>query len=139
MLYRLRLAWERYAAGVRQRYKLLMTPGHRGFFVPWLAYLVFVAITLRWETDAMLLGVLVLHKCDTPSIARLSNEALYLPAAMAVAIAVMMLSLIPVQKGYVRAVPLWIAEALVTLLPISAAMTLLGLAFYWTDLKTACT
>ena len=139
MLYRLRLGWDRYAAGVRQRYKLLMTPGHRGFFIPWLAYLVFVAIALRWETDTMLLGVLALHKCNTPSIARLSSEALYLPAAMALAITVMMLSLVPVQKGYARAVPLWIAEALVTLLPISAALTLLGLAFYWADLKIACT
>lgn len=138
MPYRLRLAWERYLTGVSQRYKLLMTPGHRGFFVPWLAYLIFVAVAFRWETDLMLLAVLVVRKCQTPSILRLDNEGLYLPIAMALAIAVMMLSLIPVQKGYLRAVPLWIAEALVTLLPISAAMTLIGLGFYWVDLKTTC-
>lgn len=138
MLYSLRLAWEKYVTGVRQRYTLLMTPGHRGFFIPWLAYLTFVAIAFRWQTDLMLLSVLVLRKCDTPSIARLAGEGQYLPLAMAGAIIVMMISLIPVQKGYARAVPLWIAEALVTLLPISAAMTLLGLGFYWIDLKNAC-
>jgi len=50
----------------------------------------------------------------------------------------MMVSLIPVQKGYLKAVPLWIGEALVTLLPISAVMTLIGLGFYWIDMKNAC-
>jgi hypothetical protein len=138
MPYRLRLAWERYLTGVGQRYKLLMTPGHRGFFIPWLAYLAFVAIAFRWQTDLMLLGVLVLHKCDTPAIARLTREGQILPLAMLLAIVIMMVALIPVQKGYMRAVPLWIAEALVTLLPISATLTLIGLGFYWVDLKNAC-
>ncbi len=138
MLFRLRLQWEKYVQGIRERYRLLMTPAHRGFFVPWLAYIVFVAVAFRWETDLMLLGVLVLRKCETPSIARLDSEGLYLPLAMLLAITIMMVSLIPVQKGYLRAVPVWIAEALVTLLPISAAMTLVGLGFYWADLKTAC-
>jgi hypothetical protein len=125
-------------SGVRERYKLLMTPAHRGFFLPWLAYLAFVAVAFRWETDLMLLGAFVLRACHTPSMARLEREGLVLPAVMALAIIVMMVSLIPVQKGYARAVPLWTGEALLTLLPISAAMTLLGLAFYWTDLKHAC-
>jgi hypothetical protein len=124
--------------GIRERYKLLSTPAHRGFFLPWLAYLVFVAVAFRWETDLMLLGAFVLHACNTPSMARLEREGFGLPAVMALAIVVMMVSLIPVQKGYARAVPLWVGEALLTLLPISAAMTLLGLAFYWTDLKYAC-
>jgi hypothetical protein len=115
-----------------------MTPAHRGFFVPWLAYVIFVAVTFRWQTDLLLLGFLVWQRCATPSIARLDHEAMYLPIAMALAIAVMMISLIPVQKGYLRAVPLWIVEALATLLPISAVMTLLALAFYWADLKIAC-
>ena len=138
MLYRLKLAWARYLADVRERYKLLMTPGHRGFFMPWLAFLVFVAVTLRWQTDLLLLGVLVLRRCATPSIARLEHEGLYLPVAMALAIIVMMVSLIPVQKGYARAVPMWIAEAFVTLLPFSAILTLIGIGFYWVDLKSAC-
>ena len=124
--------------GVRERYKLLMTPAHRGFFVPWLAYIAFVAVAFRWETDLMLLAVFVVHACNTPSLARLEREAVVLPAMMALAIVLMMVSLIPVQKGYARAVPLWIGEALLTLLPVSAVMTLLGLAFYWTDLKYAC-
>ena len=115
-----------------------MTPAHRGFFVPWLAYLVFVALAFRWETDLMLLGVLAAHHCDTPAIARLTREGQFLPVGMILAIAILMLSLIPVQKGYARAVPFWVAEALLTLLPISAVMTLLGLAFYWMDLKAAC-
>jgi len=138
MLYRLRLAWDRYLAGVRQRFALLISPGRRGFFIPWLAYFIFVAIAFRWQTDLMLLGVLVLHQCDTPATARLAAEARYLPLAMALAIIVMMVSLIPVQKGYLKAVPLWIGEALVTLLPISAVMTLIGLGFYWIDMKNAC-
>ena len=138
MLYRVRLAWDRYARGVRERYKLLMTPAHRGFFVPWLAYVIFVAAAFRWQTDLLLLGVLVKRRCETPSIPRLEHEALYLPIVMALAIAIMMISLIPVQKGYLRAVPLWIAEALVTLLPISAAVTVVGLGFYWIGLGSAC-
>ncbi|MBV8338730.1 MAG: hypothetical protein JO343_02170 [Candidatus Eremiobacteraeota bacterium] len=136
--YRLRRLWARYLDGVRERYRLLMTPTHRGFFLPWLAYLVFVAVAFRFETDLMLLAVLVIHACDTPSMARLEHEGLVLPLLMVLAIVVMMVSLIPVQKGYARAVPLWIGEALLTLLPISAVMTLIGLAFYWTDLKYAC-
>jgi hypothetical protein len=138
VMYRLKLAWAGYLAGVRERYKLLMTPGHRGFFMPWLAYIVFVAVTLRWQTDLLLLGVLVVRHCMTPSIARLEHEALYLPVAMALAILIMMVSLIPVQRGYLRAVPMWIAEAFVTLLPFSALLTLIGLGFYWIDLKAAC-
>lgn len=138
MVYRFKRAWSAYLDGFRERYKLLMTPGHRGFFMPWLAYIVFVAVTLRWQTDLLLLGVLVLRHCVTPSILRLEHEVLYLPAAMALAIIVMMVSLIPVQKGYLRAVPTWIAEAFVTLLPISTILTLIGLAFYWMDLRAAC-
>ncbi len=138
VLYRLNLAWAKYVQGIRERYKLLMTPGHRGFFVPWLAYLIFIAITFRWETDLMLLGVLIVNHCTTPSSARLQGEVRYLPIAMALAIAVMMISLIPVQKGYLKAVPSWIGEALLTLLPISALMTLIGVGFYWVDLRAAC-
>src|ERR1700680_1806311 len=81
VLYRLKLGWAGYLAGVRERYKLLMTPGHRGFFMPWLAYILFVAVTLRWQADVLLLGVLVVRHCLTPSIARLEHEALYLPLA----------------------------------------------------------
>ena len=106
--------------------------------MPWLAFVVFVAVTLRWQTDLLLLGVLVLRHCTTPSIARLEHEGLYLPVAMALAIIVMMISLIPVQKGYLRAVPMWIAEAFFTLLPFSAILTLIGIGFYWIELKTAC-
>jgi len=138
VLYRLRLGWAGYLVGVRERYKLLMSPGHRGFFMPWLAYIIFVAVTLRWQTDVWLLGVLVVRHCMTPSIARLEHEALYLPLAMALAIIIMMVSLIPVQQGYLRAVPMWIAEAFVTILPVSAFLTLIGLGFYWIDLKAAC-
>lgn len=138
VLYRFSLGWARYTRGVRERYKLLMTPAHRGFFTPWLAYVVFVATAFRWQTDLLLLAVLLWRRCETPSISRLEHEVLWLPVAMALAIAVMMISLIPVQRGYLRAVPLWISEALVTLIPISALMTLIGLGFYWIDLKTAC-
>lgn len=136
--YRLRRLWTRYIEGIRERYQLLMTPAHRGFFLPWLAYIAFVAIAFRWETDLMLLAVFVAHACNTPSLGRLQREGMVLPAVMALAIVVMMVSLIPVQKGYARAVPTWIGEALLTLLPVSAVMTLLGLAFYWNDLKYAC-
>ena len=138
MLYRARLRWDQYVQGVRERYKLLMTPAHRGFFVPWLAYVIFVAVTFRWETDVLLLAALALRRCHTPSIVRLDGEAMYLPIAMAFAIGIMMISLIPVQKGYLRVVPVWIVEALVTLAPISLALTALGLAFYWADLNAAC-
>lgn len=138
MLYRLSLRWESYIRGVRERYKLLMTPTHRGFFIPWLAYALFVALAFRWQTDLMLLAVLTLRHCMTTAIDRLQREGLFLPLVMALAIIVMTIALLPVQKGYLRAIPSWIAEALVTLLPISAIMTLLGLAFYWVDLKYAC-
>jgi hypothetical protein len=138
VLYRLRLAWADYVKGIRERYKLLMTPTHRGFFTPWLAYVVFVAVTFRWQTDLLLLSALVARHCVTPSIERLEHEVLYLPIAMALAIIIMMVSLIPVQKGYLRAVPMWMAEAFVTLIPISIVLTLIGLSFYWIDLKTAC-
>ena len=138
MLYRLSLRWESYIRGVRERYKLLMTPTHRGFFIPWLAYALFVALAFRWQTDLMLLAVLTLRHCMTPSIDRLQREGLFLPLVMVLAIIVMTVALLPVQKGYLRAIPAWIGEALVTLLPISAIMTLLGLAFYWVDLKYAC-
>jgi hypothetical protein len=138
VLYRLSLRWDKYTRGVRERYKLLMAPTHRGFFIPWLAYAIFVAVAFRWQTDLLLLLILTLRHCVTPSIDRLQREGLYLPIAMALAIIVMMVALLPVQKGYLRAIPAWIAEALVTIFPISIIMTLLGLAFYWVDLKYAC-
>lgn len=130
--------WAEYTKGVRERYKLLMTPAHRGFFIPWLSYAVFVAIAFRWQTDLLLLAFLRWRHCVTPSIGRLQHEALYLPIAMVLAIMIMTVALLPVQKGYLRAIPLWIAEAFVTLVPISVIMTLLGLAFYWVDMKYAC-
>jgi hypothetical protein len=138
VLYRLSLRWEHYIRGVRERYKLLMSPMHRGFFIPWLAYAIFVAVAFRWQTDLLLLLILTLRHCVTPATDRLQREGLYLPFAMALAIIVMTIALLPVQKGYLRAIPAWIGEALITLLPISVILTLIGLAFYWVDFKYAC-
>jgi hypothetical protein len=115
-----------------------MTPAHRGFFVPWLAYAAFIAVAFRWETDLCLLLFFQWRHCTTPAIARLTHEGLYLPIVMALVIIVMMVSLLPVQKGYLQVIPLWVGEALLTLLPISLVLTLLGLAFYWVDLKYSC-
>ncbi len=138
MIYRFALFWSKYTQGVRERYRLLMTPAHPGFFLPWLGYAVFVAATLRWLIDFFLLLLLVWRRCETPSIARLGHELRWIPLIMAAGIAIMALTLLPKQKAYARAIPLWIGEACVTLLPISLVLAVVGLSFFWVDLRYAC-
>lgn len=138
MRFRLARLWSGYATGVRERYALLMTPAHPGFFLPWLGYATFVAASLRWFIDLTVLGVLVWRRCATPSIPRLQHESAWIPIVMAAGIALMTVTLLPKQRGYARAIPLWIGEALLTIAPIAVALGLIGLSFFWTELRAAC-
>jgi MFS superfamily sulfate permease-like transporter len=136
--FRLSRLWSGYLRGVRERYALLTTPAHPGFFLAWFGYAVFVAATLRWFIDLLLLAVLVWRRCETPSIPRLEHETRWIPIVMLAGVAVMALTLLSKQRGYARAIPGWIAEALVTLAPIAVVLALAGLAFFWSDLGAAC-
>lgn len=136
--YRFALWWSHYTRGVRERYRLLMTPAHPGFFLPWLGYALFIAATLRWLIDVILLLVLLGRGCDTPSIARLEHETTWIPMIMLLGIGLMAVTLLPKQKGYVRVIPLWIGEAVITLLPVSFVLAIVGLSFFWFDLRYAC-
>jgi hypothetical protein len=136
--FRLTRIWSHYRNGIRERYALLMTPAHPGFFLPWLGYAAFVAATLRWFIDLAVLGVLTLRGCQTPSITRLQHEVRWIPLVMAGGVLIMALTLLPKQRGYARAIPLWIGETLLTLAPIALVLALLGLSFFWFDLRSAC-
>jgi len=136
--YRFKLWWLHYTAGVRERYKLLMTPAHPGFFLPWVSYVVFVAAALRWQIDVFLLLILLWRHCVTPSTSRLEHEIEWLPLVMAGGVAIMALTLLPKQKEYARAIPLWIGEAFATLLPIALILAMGGLLFFWFELRSAC-
>jgi hypothetical protein len=136
--YRVARWWSGYVHGVRQRYAFLMTPGQPGFFVAWLGYAVYVAATLRWLIDLLVLAFLRWHECQTPSLARLRSEIEWLPAFMIVGVVIMGLALVSKQTGYVRVIPMWVTETFVTLLPIALVLVAAGLGFFWVDLRYAC-
>lgn len=138
MRFRLSRWWSRYVLGVRERYALLMTPAHPGFFLPWLGYAVFVAATLRWFIDLVVLVVLIWRQCETPSIPRLQHEIRWIPLIMIAGVALMALTLLPKQRSYARAIPSWIGEALVTIAPIAVVLAFIGLALFWAALGAAC-
>jgi hypothetical protein len=138
MRFRLTQAWSAYARGVRERYALLVTPAHPGFFFAWLGYAVFVAATLRWFIDLVVLAVLVVRHCQTPSIPRLQHEVRWIPFAMLGGVAVMALTLLNKQHAYARAIPAWVVEALITLAPIAIVLALVGLSFFMSYLGSAC-
>lgn len=130
--------WSNYVRGVRDRYRLLMTPAHPGFALPWLAYGLFVAVMLRWQIDAFLLAAMHLRHCVSAGAARLENEVEWLPLVMLVSVGIMCVTLLPKQKDYARAIPRWVAETAVTLVPVSLIMTCTGLVVFWNAMRAAC-
>jgi hypothetical protein len=138
MRYRLERWWSSYVSGVLQRYALLTTPGQPGFFLAWLGYVTFVAATLRWFIDLFLLVFLLWRRCETPSIARLEREILWIPAFMLAGIVIMASTLLSKQTGYARAIPVWVGEALATLAPIALVLAVVGLTIFWVDLRFTC-
>jgi hypothetical protein len=138
MRYRLERWWSSYVHGIVQRYALLTTPSQPGFFLAWLGYVMFVAATLRWFIDLFLLGFLAWRRCETPSIARLEREVVWIPAFMLAGVVIMASTLLSKQTGYARAIPAWVGEALATLAPIALLLVLVGLSIFWVDLRYAC-
>jgi hypothetical protein len=115
-----------------------MTPMHPGFFLPWLGYAAFIAAALRWFIDIFLLVFLVWRECQTPSIPRLEREVSLIPWFMIAGVGLMVITLLPKQKAYARAIPVWIGEALLALVPIALVFAIFGLALFSAALRYAC-